>query len=135
MVGRAPKSKTSPRLMRPTSTPAGATDELDIINSMSDAQSFLDSRIKEDQVARILQLIATVPNRREVRQPGDLEGVYDFWFDGGAIELITGTTRFVFQDGTVAEIDVVPTLSLHIDFPNGHVVKVHQQHGAGRRKH
>ena len=60
-------------------------------------------------------------------QPGDLEGDYDFWFDGGAIELITGTTRFVFQDGTIAEVAVVPTLSLNINFRDGHVVKVQQQ--------
>lgn len=109
------------------STTAGAKDGSYLINSMSDAESFFDRRIKEEQVARILQLIATVPNRREVEQPGDLEGDYDFWFDGGAIELITGTTRFVFQDGTIAEVAVVPTLSLNINFRDGHVVKVQQQ--------
>ena len=112
--------------MRLASTAAGDTDKSDIINTMSHAQSFLDKRIKEEQVARILQLIATVPNRSEVRGPGDLEGDYDFWFDGGAIQLITGTTRFVFQDGTIAEVAVVPTLSLHIDFRDGRVVEVHQ---------
>ena len=127
MVGRACRSKTYARIMRIASTTAGAKDGSYLINSMSDAESFFDRRIKEEQVARILQLIATVPNRREVEQPGDLEGDYNFWFDGGAIELITGTTRFVFQDGTIAEVAVVPTLSLNINFRDGHVVKVQQQ--------
>lgn len=94
---------------------------------MPENRSLLDGRVNEDQVARILQLIATAPNRRELRQAGDLDGDYEYWFDGGAIRIVTGTTRFFFQDGTIAEIIVSPILSVHIRFRDGHVVGVHQE--------
>jgi hypothetical protein len=47
-------------------------------------------RVGERAVADILRCIAETPNRRERPDPGDLEGSFDFWFDGGAGKFETG---------------------------------------------
>jgi len=92
---------------------------------------FLDrwkSRISEEAVARILGLIATMPNKRDTPLGGDLEGPYDFWFDGGACRTITGWNEFRFQDGTLAQVGSCnPILSVDIRFPDGRRVRVQQE--------
>ena len=45
------------------------------------------TRVTEEAVARVLQCIAEISNKREGRQVGDLEGDYDYWFDGGACKV------------------------------------------------
>ena len=87
-----------------------------------------EARVTEGDVARVLQLIAKIPNRREVRQVSDLEGDYDYWFDGGACKMETGSTRFMLQDGTSATVGVLPWLSLSIHFRDGRRVVIQQDH-------
>ncbi len=87
-----------------------------------------ENRISEEAVARILYLIASLPNRRETRLPEDTAGDFDYWFDGGACKVETGVKHFVFQDGTRAELTTpVPRLSLSVQFPGGHTVSVLQK--------
>jgi hypothetical protein len=87
---------------------------------------FFKDRIDEEAVARILLLIASVPNRRERPIEGDLPGAFDFWFDGGAARLITGWTEYELADGTRATVGVTPGLSVVIKFQNGRCVSVTQ---------
>lgn len=55
-----------------------------------------------DAVARVLQLAATMPGRRDRPRPGDLEGPHDVWFDGGACRYLTSVNAFEFADGSSA---------------------------------
>jgi hypothetical protein len=84
-------------------------------------------RVDEMQVAWVLHLIATVPNRREQPIAGDLPGMFDFWFDGGAGRMITGRTDYELADGTRVTVAVIPILSVTIDFANGARVQVVQE--------
>ena len=94
-------------------------------------------RVSEVAVANVLALISATPNRREKPLAGDLDGKssgswkgqYDFWFDGGACEIITGSSRYVFRDGTVAEVAYCPILSVEVRFPDGRRVTVRQESG------
>jgi len=87
-----------------------------------------EARVTEEAVAWVLQLVATIPNKREARQAGDFEGDYDYWFDGGACEVFTGSIKFVFQDGTIATVAApIPSLSLDIRFPDGRRVRIRQE--------
>jgi len=88
---------------------------------------FFKDRIDEGAVARILQLIAETPNRRERPITGDLTGAFDFWFDGGAGRNITGWTEYKFADGARATVSVTPALSVAIKFQNGCYVAVTQE--------
>lgn len=55
------------------------------------------------RIAQILSLVANPPGRRDRRQPGDREGPYQFWFDGGAgAEITGGATQYSFADGALA---------------------------------
>ena len=86
----------------------------------SDMANVFETRVTEGAVAQVLQLISTIPNKREVRQVGDLEGDYDYWFDGGACKVYTGSMEFVFHDDTIARVAApIPSLSLHIRFREG----------------
>ena len=58
---------------------------------------FFKDRVDAGAVARILHLIATLPNRRETPIAADLSGNFDFWFDGGAARMVTGWTEYKFQ--------------------------------------
>jgi hypothetical protein len=61
-------------------------------------------------------------NRRPVRS------AFDFWFDGGAATIQTGSIEYRFTDGTQATLAApVPALSITIEFPNGCVVTVQQK--------
>jgi hypothetical protein len=85
-------------------------------------------RVDERAVAKILQSIAIAPNRREAPAPSDESGAFDFWFDGGAATIETGSIEYKFTDGTRATLAApVPALSLTIEFPNGCLVIVQQK--------
>ena len=88
------------------------------------------NRVKEETVARILELIATVPNRRDTPLVEDLKGPYEFWFDGGACTIVTGWCEYVFQDGTVAIVGTIPALSVTIKFVDGRRVRIQQESDA-----
>ncbi len=85
-------------------------------------------RVDEKVVAGILELIHAVPNKRERPLPGDREGRFSFWFDGGACREITGYNEYVFRDGVVAQVgSCIPALSVTIHFPDGRRVQVQQE--------
>lgn len=85
-------------------------------------------RVNEKVVAGVLELICAVPNKRDKPLPGDLEGRFDFWFDGGASIEMTGWRRYQFRDGVVAEVGSCnPVLDVSICFPDGRRVHVQQQ--------
>ena len=85
------------------------------------------ARIAEEDVARILVTIATEPNRRAKPLPDDLEGPFDYWFDGGAVSMLTQHIRYLFADGTTAFRGISPHLvSVTIVFPGGEKVTVSQ---------
>jgi hypothetical protein len=57
-----------------------------------------------EEVTRILTLIRTQPSARRAPLPGDLEGRFDVWFDGGAVKHDTGESRYRFADGASATV-------------------------------
>lgn len=86
------------------------------------------NRISESSIAKILNLIERVPNKHEERRVTDKVGSYDFWFDGGACIIQTGSSVYHFDDGTTAlAAAAVPWVSIIIEFPNGERVKVEQE--------
>ena len=87
----------------------------------------MDAHISASEVAEILSVIVSPPNRREQPIAGDLEGRFDFWFDGGACEIVTGYTDYVFANGTKVKMFVVRGLSIEMTFPDGRGVHVRQQ--------
>jgi len=92
-----------------------------------DTEELFNGRLDEKVVARILDLIGAVPNRRDRPLPGDVEGRFDFWFDGGACIEMTGWNEYKFADGAVARVATCnPTLSVEIRFPDVGRVKVQQ---------
>jgi hypothetical protein len=92
-----------------------------------DLRERFERRIQEGAVARILQCIATAPNRREEPTAGDVAGTFDFWFDGGAASIRTGFIEYKFADGTRSTLAApIPALSVTIEFPNGCRVRVQQ---------
>lgn len=60
-----------------------------------------------DEVARLLNLIALMPGRRDRPLSADLEGPYDVWFDGGACRYLTSLNQFDFADGASAWMSTV----------------------------
>ncbi len=87
-----------------------------------------ERRIDEAAVAAILLSIATAPNRRERPTATDEPGAYDFWFEGGAATIQTGSIEYTFADGTRATVAApVAALSITIEFPNGSMVRVQQE--------
>ena len=79
-----------------------------------DIEELFRNRVSESQVAEVLQLIATTPNKRKKPVAGDLPGEFDFWFDGGAGRLITGWNEYDLADGTRATVASIPVLSITI---------------------
>ena len=93
-----------------------------------DLREQFERRVDEAAVATILQSIATAPNRRERPTPADEPGAFDFWFDGGAATIHTGSIEYKFTDGTRATLAApIPALSVTIEFPNGCLVTVQQK--------
>ncbi len=62
------------------------------------------SYVSLEDIVPILRLMVERPNERRTPKPGDLEGKYSRWFDGGAMKGgHTGTgLRFAFLDGSRA---------------------------------
>lgn len=71
----------------------------------------LNPQASLDEVARILRLVAEMPGRRDRPRPGDLDGPYDVWFDGGGCRYLTSLNAFNFADGSSAWLS---TLSLRL---------------------
>jgi len=90
-------------------------------------------RIDESRVAKVLDLIGSPPNRRDHPREGDLAGEFDYWFDGGACRIHTGSQHYVFADGAEAHLAApAPWLNVNVVFPDGRVVDVVQRReGAG----
>jgi hypothetical protein len=75
----------------------------------------------------ILILIERMPNAREQPLPDDLEGNYDYWFDGGAMRVVTGYNVFDFKDGSRATMHEIPFFDIGIEFSNGARIRIRQQ--------
>ena len=88
------------------------------------------NRVTEAQIAHVMQIVATLPNRRNEPISGDISGEFDFWFDGGACRIITGCNEYDLADGTRVTGATIPVLSVTIQFSNGSRVKI-QQDGGG----
>ena len=93
-----------------------------------DLREKFERRVDERAVAEILQLIATAPNKREEPMSSDRQGVFSFWFDGGAGRIETGYVEYQFANGAYATVGApVPTLSVAIGFANGCRVRIQQE--------
>ena len=80
-----------------------------------------------DAVARILRLVAEMPCRRDRPTPGDLQGSYDVWFDGGACRYLTSVNAFDFVDGSSAWLSTVsPRLKGGLTLASGESVSFSQ---------
>ncbi|MDH3458628.1 MAG: hypothetical protein OER90_17450 [Gemmatimonadota bacterium] len=79
------------------------------------------------RVANVLSAIAGSRGRRTERQPDDLKGTYDYWFDGGAYKVFTGWNEYDFADGTKAVVPTTPALIVEIRLPTGEYVTIGQQ--------
>lgn len=90
------------------------------------------NRITEAQVAHVLELIATLPNKRLQPVSGDLVGNFDFWFDGGAGQAVTGWNEYDLGDGTRVTVATIPLLSVTIQFSDGSRVAIQQESPAVR---
>src|SRR5215467_7687666 len=89
------------------------------IAMVADNEGPFRNRVSEEQVAQVLRLIATLPNKRERPIAGDLPGTFDFWFDGGAGRIVTGWNEYDLTNGTRITVGSTPALSVAIEFPNG----------------
>jgi len=85
-----------------------------------------DKHVSGSEIAEILSLVDNLPNRRDEPIAGDLDGDFDFWFDGGACRFVTGVTEYVFASGAEASSGVLPFFNLSISFPDGRTVTVKQ---------
>ncbi len=93
-----------------------------------DLREAFSRRVSEKSVAEILNLIAAPPNLREKPNPGDIEGDFDFWFDGGAAMVETGCVHYRFENGARADVAApIPALSVTIVFPDGSRVRLKQE--------
>ncbi len=86
-----------------------------------------EHRVAEKTIAQILNCITELPNKRMKPTTEDLVGEFDFWFDGGAGRILTGSTEYVLIDRTRVVVVVSPSLSIGIDFPNGSRVSIQQE--------
>lgn len=100
---------------------------------MSDSGDVFRRRVSEAQVVRVLQLVAEPPNRRDSPRAGDLQGQFDFCFDGGAARSVTGWTTYHLSDGTRTIQGTTLHLSVSIEFPDGRRVEVRQTSGPSER--
>jgi hypothetical protein len=93
-----------------------------------DVSEVFSRRVGERELARVLELVETQPNRRDRPLPEDLDGDFDYWFDGGACRVLTGWQESEFFDGTVVQLAApVPALSLEVRFPDGRRVRIQQE--------
>jgi hypothetical protein len=92
-----------------------------------DFQERIKRCVPAQGVAEILQCIGAPSNKRDTPVAGDLEGPFDFWFDGGAATIMTGTMEYSFASGARATLFAPSvTLRVGITFPNGTYVSVVQ---------
>jgi hypothetical protein len=84
------------------------------------------NRVSAWQLAHVLALIGDPPNRRRIPRPGNLEGDFTAWFDGGAIREVAGYTDYHLSDGTVASVGVLPWLEVNLEFAGGERASVRQ---------
>jgi hypothetical protein len=92
-----------------------------------DTEGQPDRRVSDDEVAEIARLIAFAQNERNRRNrplPGDLEGEFDQWFDGGAVQWVTGVTRYFFHNGATARTPIMPPFDTYVYFPDGRSVTI-----------
>jgi hypothetical protein len=73
------------------------------------------------QLDRILCLITGLPGLRN--DPADATGTVRL-FDGGRVIVITGSTRYEFDDGTTASVSTHLGSPLVITFPDGWEVSI-----------
>ncbi len=83
-----------------------------------------DNRSIHEKIADVLKLIATKPNLRDRPLENDLQGYFTHWFDGGAVNELTGATHYYFADGTSASTSVSNHLSVSITFNDGTKISV-----------
>jgi hypothetical protein len=84
-------------------------------------------RVQEEEVARIIGLIAALPNLRDSPEEGDIVGDYHAWFDGGAVRYDTGSKTYSFVDGTTAWVVApAPWLRIEMELSSGERVVVAQ---------
>ncbi len=86
----------------------------------------MSRRVTEAEVARVLQIITRRVNARRRRRPGDIDGPFDQWFDGGALRVEGDTTLYQLGDGTRVRAAGGPVLSLLIELRDGITVVVEQ---------
>ena len=92
-------------------------------------------RVREDDVACILSLMADPPNLRDHPEEGDIAGDFHAWFDGGAVRNDTGSKTFKFADGTTAWVALpAPWLHIQIVLPSGERVTVTQVERPGKHE-
>jgi hypothetical protein len=78
-------------------------------------------------VIRLLSVIQSPPNLRARPWPGDLEGDFHEWFDGGAIKHVTGWNEYHFVDGTLAVITGVLSLQVDARLPGGAYLSIREE--------
>lgn len=77
-----------------------------------------------EDIARILRLIAEKPNERFEPRSDDLQGHFTSWFDGGAVNVVTGYTSYEFADGSKAMAHVLGYFYITITLADGTKISV-----------
>lgn len=80
-------------------------------------------------IIHLLTLINDPPNIRNKPKSGDIEGDFDYWFDGGSMRNVTGFTEYLFDDGSHARIPVVPNLTISIHLAIGKNILLQEEKG------
>ncbi|GEM_PF-2342150 len=75
-------------------------------------------------VARILRLIGERPNERFEPRSDDLQGHFTSWFDGGAVNEVTGYTSYEFDDGSEAMTHVLGYFYISVTLADGTKITV-----------
>ena len=78
------------------------------------------------QVGRILTLMSELPDQREEPHEGDLQGNFDWWFDGGAVKHDTGLSTYHFSDGAKACTGTSLVFSVSIELSDGRRIVVRE---------
>ena len=95
----------------------------------TDATNPFSKRVPEARVAAVLSVIADPPGMHRQHAPGDAEGDFDFWFDGGACKYHTGSAHYHFTDGTTAILATPAAwLWVRITFADGRQVNINEEH-------
>jgi hypothetical protein len=76
------------------------------------------------RVATILTLMSNPPGERRQPKEGDLAGIFDLWFDGGAVKHDSVISVYRFLDGSTAVTGTGPRFSVLIQLHDGTFVEV-----------